>query len=372
MREIVGAALALAGCANASDPAAESSDATETDASSSAAEGGNVDPSGSPTDGGGDGPRFDLGSGGDPSTTSASTDASSTDDGSVGDGCSAIDVLFVIDNTEAMSSPQVSLVDALAGFVDALHEWTPADASFRYMVVDTDAQDRCTAADCANPSEIIAKLCVQPGGGYACNGHFDACDDTLGAGVVNPAGAFATNQECDVIGPKRYLDSEDADPAASLACMGHVGIAGTEHARPMDALQAALSQDQLAPAGCNAGFLREDSLLVVVFISNDPCAADSGKPQEWYASLAETVGDPQDIVVVGFVPGIDGCTIVGNEPPGCGGADQVVEGAHWAEFVGLWEEHGVLADVCDQSAYPDVLSQVAEVVGMACAGIEVT
>jgi hypothetical protein len=236
------------------------------------------------------------------------------------------------------------------------------------MVIDTDAQNLCTADACASPSENIAKLCVLPGGGYACTGSFVDCDHTLGAGIVRPAGAFATNQECDVVGPKRYLDAEDADPAASLACIGHVGIAGEEHARPMDAMQAALQGEQLAPTGCNAGFSREDALLVVVFISNDPCSADTGKPEDWYARLAETTGDPQDVVVVGFVPGIAGCTIIGNEPPGCGGEDQVVEGARWAEFVGLWQEHGVLADVCDQSAYPDVLVQAAEVIGSACAG----
>ena len=49
----------------------------------------------------------------------------------------------------------------------------------------------------------------------------------------------------------------------------------------MDAMVAAVSDNLSKPGACNEGFLRDDAVLMVMFISDDPFYEDTGTPQEW-------------------------------------------------------------------------------------------
>ncbi len=224
------------------------------------------------------------------------------------------------------------------------------------MVVDTDAETRCTPEGCAVPDTFAQELCTQPVGGYACNTAFEACDSVLGAGVVHPAGKGASNKPCSVYGGNRYAVEGDPDLAGTFECLAMVGLAGHPTERPMDAMVAALSEPLLADDGCNDGFLRDDAILVITFMSDDPFYEDSGTPQDWYnAVVAAKKGNKDAVAVLGFTPTAEGC----------GPAKSLDKGKHWAEFIGLWGDRGLEVSVCEPDFAP-YFTESVKIIDEAC------
>jgi hypothetical protein len=199
-------------------------------------------------------------------------------------------------------------------------------------------------------------LCIAAAGGYACNTPFSTCDMTIGAGVVHPAGDGATNAPCTLFGGNRYIVEGEADLTESFACIAQVGLAGHPSERPMDSLVAAMSPTMNGATGCNAGFLREDAILVITFISDDPNYEDAGVPQDWYdAVVAAKGGNADAVVVLGLTPAFDGCQD-GKGPP---------KGAHWSEFVDLWGDRGLEASVCNLD-YAPFFEQAVAIIDATC------
>jgi hypothetical protein len=308
---------------------------------------------GSLDDGSDDGTHFDLppgdpGEGGPPDT-----------------GCKKVDFLFVVDNSVSMNGEQDNLVAAFPGFIAAIEDALPVEAEPHVMIVDTDAQTRCTHDACNDdtPSNKVQELCLDAADGYACEADFSGCDRKLGAGVVHPAGADASNQPCEVAGGKRWLDTTDVDMAGSFSCMAKVGTAGDDAERPMDAMLAAVGAQS---EQCNTGFLRDDAILVVTFISDDACYEDAGTPMDWATALvAAKNGDAGAVVVLGILPG-DGCHDAADTLAACD--TQGVAGAHWRELVGMFE-HGSTANVCAGS-YVEFFAQAVALVADSCSGFE--
>ncbi len=160
---------------------------------------------------------------------------------------------------------------------------------------------------------------------------FEACDTTLGAGVVHPAGEYTANKVCDFGPGQRYLPGSDPQLHANFKCAAEVGTAGDPEERPMDAMVAAVSAGLQAPGGCNDGFLREEAILVVTFISDDENVEDLNTAQQTHDALvAAKGGDADRIVMLGLIPGV-----------GCGPG-----GLHWAQLIGLFGTHGIQGEVC--------------------------
>ena len=149
---------------------------------------------------------------------------------------------------------------------------------------------------------------------------------------------------------------EEPDLAATFACVATVWTAGNPSERPMNGMTEALSPVLNGLGGCNEGFLRDDAILVVTFISDDPNYEDIGKPKEWYdAVVAAKNGNKDAIVVAGLIPQPDlGCA---------GGGD--INGAHWEEFLALWGEHGIEGSVCEPD-YAPFFAQAISVIDEAC------
>lgn len=274
------------------------------------------------TDAGGETPYFDVGNAGE---------------GSGGEpemGCQAVDFLFVIDNSVSMQNEQEALIGAFPGFMAAIESALAVGSDYHVLVTDTDAWGRC---DTANPWEG-----ARPNHS-TCNDYieqtvFDECDRTLGAGVVHPAGEAATNALCQPQGGNRYIVAGEPNLADTFACMATVGLAGHPSERPMDAMEAALEPGINQADGCNAGFLRDDALLVVTFVSDDPNYEDAGEPQDWYdAVVAAKNGDPGGVVVLGLTPDWAGCQ--SGSP----------KGSHWSEFVSMWNDNGLHGNVCSSA-----------------------
>jgi hypothetical protein len=269
--------------------------------------------------GGGDGPLFDLGSADDGT-------------GSADDGCNKVDFLFIIDNSVSMEDQQAALVGAFPGFITAIQQTLPEGSDYRILVTDTDAWGRCDTVNGFQGIDPNSNTCNN----YINTTAFEACDGERGAGVDHPAGAFATNAPCNFAGGNRYILPDEPDIGAAFACAATVGTAGHSSERPMESMLAALTPEINGMGGCNEGFLRDDALLVISFVSDDPNREDTGMPADWYMSVLDAKGgNLTSVVVLGLTPAWDECP--GNGDP---------KGAHWAEFIEMWGDKGIHGSVC--------------------------
>ena len=297
-------------------------DADEDEPTGSAQEDADGDSAGDSADGGGS--VFDVGNAGDGEVPEEEV------------GCQAVDFLFVIDNSASMENEQDALVSVFPQFMDEVEAALDVGGDYQVLVTDTDAWGRCNSQTLQG-MDPSSDLC----NGYIKNTAFDTCDGEWGAGVVHPAGDFASNMPCSPFGGNRYIVPGEPDLGGTFACMATVGVAGHPSERPMDAMVAALEPGINGAGGCNDGFLRDEALLVIVFISDDPHYEDSGEPSDWYdAVVAAKNGDPESVVVMGMTP----------DWPGCRDGDGATVGVHWSEFVGLWGDNGLHGNVCGDAA----------------------
>ncbi len=271
-------------------------------------------------------------------------------------GCKKVDFLFVIDNSASMEDNQAALIASFPGFIDTIKTTLSASNDYQIMVVDTDDDGRCKKP-CTADAAASSFCAVVPN---ACNAKLDDCDVTRGAGVVHPVGEFSSNVVCPITGGNRYMLPTEPDLAGTFACVAKVGVAGNPSERPMNGMTEALTPAINAPGGCNAGFVRDDALLVILFISDDPNLEDEGTPQLWYdAVLAAKKGNKDAVVVAGLIPPKD---------MDCNGkvvGDNFINGEHWAEFIAMWGDHGLSGLVCDAD-YSPFFTEAVGIIDNAC------
>jgi len=238
--------------------------------------------------------------------------------------------------------------------MDAIQTTLAADSDYHILVTDTDAWGRCNTLNGWTGHDPDSSTCND----YIANTPFVECDRVLGAGVIHPAGKSASNQHCMTQSGMRYLEPGEADLPGTFACMATVGVAGHPEERPMDAMTAALAPAINGPGGCNEGFLRDDALLVITFMSDDPKYEDAIGPNEWYQAVVDAkLGDPTSTVVLGLTPAWDGCQD-GKGPP---------KGSHWEEFITLWGGNGLHGNVCGSAAeYVAFFEMAVSTIDQAC------
>lgn len=280
------------------------------------------------------GAKFDL----------AAADLNTDSTGGTQTGCTKIDFLFVIDNSTSMEDNQQALADSFPGFIAGIETALGDVTDYHVMVVDTDEASRCVTL-CDTPNDpLFDKFCAEDNG-YACKAALEECDSVRGAGVVHPVGSDASNVKCQIAGGLRYMTSAEPNLESTFACVAKVGTAGAPAEKPMNAIQAAVGYGLNSPGGCNAGFLREDAILVITFLSDDGKYIDKGTPAEWKASVVEAKGgDENAVVVLGLIPHPElNCT----NPMG-----DDTQGSHWEEFIGLWGDHGISGSICEANYAP--------------------
>jgi hypothetical protein len=207
-----------------------------------------------------------------------------------------LDVLFVIGQGGVSEHLEV-LQASYASFAATMAE-TFVDHDLHVMVVEGDGawgddvrcpKDKCppdgSCLDYEGKSDFPCWALHEPG-------VLTACDNKLGAGVVFPAGWMASNKPCAVPGGRRYLRGDDASFAELFTCVARVGATPGEQLVGWAAGEA-LSFD--LQDGCNAGFLRDDALLIVVMIAG---AEDSPyNPYVWAQRVLEAKGEDHDKIV---------------------------------------------------------------------------
>jgi hypothetical protein len=214
-----------------------------------------------------------------PDEDSGGAESDGGESGEAADGCAAVDVLFVIDNTETMIEEQDKLRAAAGPFVAEIALQTfgipipPAPVPDIHVgVVTTDGHELVTAneIDCAFAS---------------------------GTGWMSMSASLATE----------------------LDCAAAVGTAGDPDERPAQTLLAALAPEVVGIGGANQGFLREEALLVVVIVTDEEDDHEAltqwgseGDPAQWAEQLAAVKGGAlQDVVVIAVagVPKPNACPV---------------------------------------------------------------
>jgi uncharacterized repeat protein (TIGR01451 family) len=216
-------------------------------------------------------------------------------------GCQKIDFLFVIDSSESMKAHQDELVASFPGFAAAMQDAVPAQ-DWHVMVVDTDGQ--WNGSDCANACLTLGTCPDEPA--FDCGTPPPTlCDIAIGAGMVAPYGEGASNIDCG-LGDRRYIAGGHPDLPGTFACTARVGVDGSSAERTAEALVRALSPERLGEGGCNEGFLRDDAILVVTLITDEPDDQSDGEPPAWYDAITTAKnGDDSAVVMLGLLPDAD-------------------------------------------------------------------
>ncbi|MEM9459287.1 MAG: vWA domain-containing protein [Myxococcota bacterium] len=231
-------------------------------------------------------------------------------------GCGGIDFLFVVDNSGSMAARQDQLLASFPGFISAIGASLEGLTDNYHVGVITTDDYEFNEMGCQSLGDLV----TQTGG-----------DDSLG-------------QVCTPFVEGNRFATEMDDLSAAFPCMAQVGTGGAFVERPITGAIAALDPANNQGGGCNAGFLRDNSILVLVVVTDDapfivdqddahPDADTSG----WYdAILAAKNDDPEAVVVIGFVPWDDtSCVFMGLESP------------NMIDFVQSFGEQGVLGSICD-------------------------
>jgi len=302
-------------------------------------------------------------------------------------GCKKVDFLFVIDNSGSMGDEQDNLIASFPGFIDTIQTTLDEAQDYHLMVADTDAwvyagcggfcglaPPQCIAEDgscnpfadlaCLIGCELIDSTCE----GYDCGGGTTPldCEAVLGAGVVHPRGTRASNQDCNFANGLRYMDSAEPDLPATFACAANVGVGSTEGTeRPMESMVQAVTAGTAA-AACNAGFIRDDAILVVTFVTDEDDNNDSaGNVDAWRQALvAAKGGDESAVVVLGLYGDNDqpGAICPPLDPDSSAGAEPSV---NLRAFVDSWGERGISGSVCADS-YNDFFQSAVDIIDTTC------
>lgn len=246
-------------------------------------------------------------------------------------GCHGIDFLFVIDNSGSMTAQQAKFLNSFDGFIAAVEDSLGNVDSFNLGVITSDNFSN-NAPGCTS----------------------------IGSLVTRTTGAFeSSNMDCEPFQEGHRFATEKDDLSVKFPCIAQVGTSGSPIEQPVTALIAALDPAKAEEGACNDDFLRKDSILVVVIVTDDPPmdfdlddAHPSTDTSMWHDLVLEAKNnDEKALVVIGFVPW---------DNVSCNGG---LESPNLIEFVQSFEEQGVLASVClpDYSpVFAETIATIAE------------
>jgi hypothetical protein len=184
-----------------------------------------------------------------------------------------VDLLFVIDNSYSMAEEQA----ALARYAETLFSpliqpesgydgVVPPAADVRVGVISTDmGTGGYPAQTCADPMDGDAGVLQNVGRLAGCQEAYTAADCESASGCP-----WLSSR------PARPDDGSDGTPAIweDFACIALLGTSGCGVRQPLEASYQALVE-QTHPGGANEGFLRDDSLLAVIYVTtDDDCSFD--------------------------------------------------------------------------------------------------
>jgi len=269
-------------------------------------------------------------------------------------GCSKMDILFVIDDSGSMSCEQSKLGQAFPGFIQVLEDYlTPANTQVEYRVGVTST---------GRTVDYTLKL-----GGQDFPFHEKGMDGKLN----------------EVPGGGLWIDGPGSTVSSDFSATADLGTGGPSYEMPLESMHMAL--ELTASGEYNDGFLREDSLFIVVFITDeddcsrldndfeihvDHCMTNPEGHnlvdlQEYKDYLDDKFGGESRYVVVS-IAGASSCDISSvtcEEDDAQAGANDAVR---MKDFINnYFEDNAVFSDICTEPM-PDALSRALEKMQVAC------
>jgi len=245
-------------------------------------------------------------------------------------GCRKVDFLFAIDNSGSMSAQQTQLLNSFPGFINAIQASLDDTVDSYHVGVVSSDNYWANAPGC----QTLGDLVTQNDTGAICT-------------PFTEGGRFATEMD---------------DLPTKFPCMARVGSTGSPIEQPVSAAIAAVSDAKAAPGACNDGFLRDDAILVLVVLTDDPPYDpdfDDAHPgtdtSGWYQAIVDAKnGNPEAMVVIGFIPWTNlSCVVFGIESPNLIG------------FVDSFGDQGVKASICEPDFGP-IFAQTIETIVTTC------
>ncbi|MBN8611051.1 MAG: hypothetical protein J0L92_10730 [Deltaproteobacteria bacterium] len=175
-----------------------------------------------------------------------------------------IDLLFVVDNSSSMAEEQLNLADNFPDLLSTLTD--PPDA-------DEDGMPDFPAAEDVRLGVITTDLGSATYTVPSC----DTMGGDRGVLVTSHLGGDPACADVTLPASEPWLSYEIGDDAVALgrqfSCLARVGTAGCGLEQQLESMHAALTT-QSTSGMPNAGFVRDDSLLAIVFVTDEEdCSA---------------------------------------------------------------------------------------------------
>lgn len=179
------------------------------------------------------------------------------------------------------------------------------------------------------------------------------CPTTHGAGKSEDP----LFEDCSFATDDRFITSAEPDLTSAFECAALVGAGGDGNERPMDAMIQGVGP--LNQAGeCNAGFIRDDAILVVTFITDESEDGSGGTPGSWKQALLDAKGGNEDAIVVLGVLGDTGAA------GGLCNDEQAQDAPRLREFADSFAQ-GQWESICAPN-YAPFLESAVSVIDVAC------
>lgn len=304
--------------------------ATATSGTTSSATTGTATTAGSAGASGSTGTKFDS----DPGTT----------------GCTAVDLLFVVDNSDSMGTYQQALTQAFPGFAQAMFDALPAGLSVHVGITTTDFDTSCTEQEGTNNCQSTASA------------------DEIVMHYIKPTdfndGGNGSQGRLFEFSGKRYFETTtDDDPADLVTWFSGAATSAGENGCSFEMPVAAAGwavhpANTEGPTAPNMGFLRDEgALLVVFFLTDEPDKSPESKNvyRDMLLDAKAGCGGLDCIFVAGLIPP---CVIDVNQKL-------------W-QFMTLFDAEPPWSPITDTSNYTDLVgTALADAVAEACAAVPV-
>lgn len=175
----------------------------------------------------------------------------------------AVDILFVVDNSGSMGGEQGTLAQSFASFVDVL-ESQQVGANYRIGVTTT-----------AGDGILRATSCQSRLPDFVFSWQFGDLDEQQ-RGCLD----HCVYPTLDI--PQPWVEKSEGttnlppgvDMAAALQCIGPPGINGPGFEQPLEAMRAVIEDP-------TSGFLRQDAMFAVIFLTDEADCSASIEEQSW-------------------------------------------------------------------------------------------
>lgn len=262
-------------------------------------------------------------------------------------GCEAVDLLFVIDNSESMQTYQRALADAFPGFVDAMFSALPTGTSLHVGLTTTEFDAGCDEPEATENCQSTASVA-------AIGEHYVKPTQAHDGGNGSQGRLFAW------AGQRYFATSTADDPVPLVEWFSQAAVAAGEDGCSFEMpVAAAAWATSPVNASTNAGFLRDEGgLLVVFFLTDEPDKSPESKMiyRDMLVEAKAACGGETCVFASGIIPS---CT-------------RDINQKLW-QFLELWSaEPPPWGDITDTGNYGAYFGQaLADAVAQACARIPV-